>query len=210
MIGQPAWSVFRYLTYCFTAQKRTDKNKCDAAFAHDLLPLPLGIYFTPGGGTTYRGCVAPAPRATIIRMNKKMWLCAVGGVLLGAAVVQTAHVISDRNSRELFGQRLRCKALADKYVRDRSADGGMVDLSRVEFSRRRGSCIASTSEKLGLDVVTAAQLGIVQKPSDDIYSLNVVDLLTGEDLVTRTCTGRGSDNCAKSMEKRDEGFEEVR
>ncbi len=141
-------------------------------------------------------------------MNKKMWLCAVVGVLLGAAVIQTAHVITDRDSRELFGQRLRCKAMADKYVRDRSAVGGKVVLSRVEFSRRRGSCIASTSEQLGLDVATAAQLGIVQKPSDYIYSLNVVDLLTGEDLVTRTCTG--SDDCAKSMVKRDEEFEEVR
>ena len=59
-----------------------------------------------------------------------------------------------------------------------------------------------------LDAVTAAELGIVQKPSDSMFMLSVVDLLTGEDLVTRTCTG--SDDCAKSMQKRDEEFEEVR
>src|SRR6266446_8131255 len=77
----------------------------------------------------------------------KLWLCAAVGALVGAAGVQTAHVISDRNSRELFGQRLRCKALADKYVRGRSHT---IALSRVEFSRTRGSCIASTFEQVGL------------------------------------------------------------
>jgi hypothetical protein len=82
-------------------------------------------------------------------MNKKLWLWAAVGALVGAAGVQTAHVVGDRNSRELFSQRLRCKALADKYVKDRYAVGGTVVLSRVEFSRRRGSCIASTSEQLG-------------------------------------------------------------
>lgn len=141
-------------------------------------------------------------------MNKKLWLCAFLGAIVGATGVQIAHVISDRNSRELFGQRLRCKTLADKYLKEHSATSGAVVLGRVEFSRRRGSCIASTAEPLGLDAYTAAQLGLAQKPSEQMYMFKVVDLLSGEDLVTRTCTG--SDDCGKSMQKRDEEFEDAR
>lgn len=144
-------------------------------------------------------------------MNKKLWLCVAVGALAGAAAVQTAHVISDRNSRELFGQRLRCKALADKYAMGRSDS---LVLSRVEFSHSRGSCIASTFEQLGLDVTTEKQLGL--KPSaDHTYEFKIVDLLTGEDLMSRTCSTTkisiGSEpECSKSLQKRGEAFEEAR
>jgi len=144
-------------------------------------------------------------------MNRKLWLCAAVGALVGAAAVQTAHVVSDRNSRELFGQRLRCKALADKYVKGRSH---MVVISRVEFSRSRGSCIASTFEQVGLDAPTSGLLGL-KPPADQTYMFNVVDLLTGEDLATRTCATTkisiGSEpECNGSLQKRDEAFEEAR
>ncbi len=140
-------------------------------------------------------------------MNKKLWLCVAVGALVGAAAVQTAHVISDRNSRELFGERLRCKALADKYAKGRS---DTLVLSRVEFSHSRGSCIASTFEQLGLDAATEKQLGL--KPSADYtYEFKIVDLLTGEDLMSRTCSTTkisiGSEpECNKSLQKRDEAF----
>jgi hypothetical protein len=133
-------------------------------------------------------------------MKKKLWIWAVVGALVGAAVVQTAHVIGDRNSRELFSQRLRCKALADKYVKEHS--GTLVG------SRKRSSCIVSTFEQLGPDASTAKQLGLTQQPADQTYTLKVVDLLTGEDLITRYCTGNAE--CAENLPKRDEAFEESR
>jgi hypothetical protein len=142
-------------------------------------------------------------------MKKKLWIWAVVGALVGAAVVQTAHVIGDRNSRELFSQRLRCKALADKYVKEHSGTlVGTVVVSRVEFSRKRSSCIVSTFEQLGPDASTAKQLGLTQQPADQTYTLKVVDLLTGEDLITRYCTGNAE--CAENLPKRDEAFEESR
>lgn len=144
-------------------------------------------------------------------MRKKWWLYAAIGTLVGAAVVQTAHVISDRNSRELFAQRLRCKALADKYTKGRSAT---VVVSRVEFSHSRGSCIASTFEQLGLDAATEERLGLAPS-ADYIYQFKVVDLLTGEDVMSRTCSTTkisiGSEpECGDSLQKRDEAFEEAR
>ena len=144
-------------------------------------------------------------------MNKRLWLCVAVGALVGAVAVQTAHLVGDRSSRELFGQRLRCKALADKYVKGRS---DTVVLSRVEFSHSRGSCIASTFEQLGLDSATEKQLGL--KPSADYtYEFKVVDVLTGEDLMSRTCstakTSIGSEpECNASLQKRDEAFEKAR
>jgi hypothetical protein len=133
------------------------------------------------------------------------------GALVGAAAVQTVHVISGHNSPELFAQRLRCKALADKYVKGRS---NMPVLSRVEFSHSRGSCIASIFEQVGLDVPTSEQLGL--KPSaEQTYRFNVVDLLTGEDVMSRTCTTTkisiGSEpECTESLQKRDEAFDKAR
>lgn len=147
-----------------------------------------------------------------MNVNKKLWLWATVGALSGAAAVQTAHVINDRNTREVFDQRLRCKSLADKYVKGRHS--GIVIVSRVEYSRSRGSCIASTFEQFGLDTVAEAQLGL--KPSaEHTYMFNVVDLLTGEDLVNRTCTTSkvvisNEPDCVQSGQRRDAEFEAAR
>jgi hypothetical protein len=141
--------------------------------------------------------------------NRKLWLCVVVGALLGAAGVQAAYEIRDRNSRERFEQRLRCKALADKYVKVRSST---VILSHVEFSRSRSSCIASTFEQLGLDAARETQLGLGAS-TEHTNAFTVVDLLTGEELMTRMCTSRkvsiGSEpECSASVAKQQEMFNE--
>jgi hypothetical protein len=144
-------------------------------------------------------------------MNKKLMFCAAIGAVVGAAVVQTGHLIADRSTHEAFGQRLRCKALADKYVKESTQS---ISLSRVEFSHSRGSCIASISEQLGLGDSTAIELGL-KPPVDHTSMFKVVDLLTGEGLITRTCTSRNvpssdNDECAKTLQEIDEAFEKNR
>ena len=104
--------------------------------------------------------------------------------------------MSDRNSRELFGQRTRCKALADKYVKEHVSPYNMVVVDRIDFSHSRSSCIASTDE----------QLGPIQKTSPD-WTYKVVDLLTGEDLAWVPCSGETE--CAQSRQKRDEAFDKA-
>lgn len=130
-------------------------------------------------------------------MNKKLWLCAALGVLVGAACVQIAHVMSDRNSRELFGEHLRCKTLADKYVKEHVNPYYIVVVDHVEFSRSRSSCLVSTHE----------QFGPIQKSSSD-WTYKVVDLLSDENIAVLPCSGDGE--CAKSMQERDAAFEKVR
>lgn len=130
-------------------------------------------------------------------MNRKLWLCAAVGALVGAAGVQIAHIISDRDGRELFGQRLRCKTLADKYVKEKVSPYYLVVVDRIEFSRSRSSCIAATHE----------QFGPVQKSSSD-WTYKVVDLLSDEDINMMFCSG--NDDCIQRRQERDQAFEKAR
>jgi len=130
-------------------------------------------------------------------MNKKLWLCGAIGALVGAAGMQTAHVINDRH--ELFAQRLRCKALADKYVKEHSSPHFSVIIDRVEFSASRSSCIASTAE----------QIGDVRAPALSWdWTYEVVDLLNGETIAMLPCSGR--DECVQKMQEREQAFQKAR
>jgi len=112
-------------------------------------------------------------------MNKKLWLYAAVGALVGAAGVQTVHVIRDRH--ELFGQRLRCKVLADKYVKQYSNPHYFVIVDHIEFSYSRSSCVAATAE----------QMGDVHDPALSWdWTYKVVDLLNGETLTMLPCSGQ--------------------
>jgi hypothetical protein len=132
-------------------------------------------------------------------MDKKLWLCVLVGALVGAAGVRGAHLISDRNSRELFGQRLRCRGLAEEYVKEHSTPHYTVVVDHVEFSRSRSSCIAATDEQIG-DV---RNLSI----SWDL-TYKVVDLLTGETINTLRCSGQK--DCAQRMQDREQAFQKAR
>ena len=130
-------------------------------------------------------------------MNKNLWICAAVGALAGAAAVQTIHMIHDRRSQELFGERMRCKVLADGYTKDRSGLTTVV-VSRIEFSRGRSSCIVSTAEQL---------VAPLEKTSSN-FTFKIVDLLTGEELFSRMCTG--SDECAETLQKQQDAFADAR
>jgi hypothetical protein len=67
---------------------------------------------------------------------------------------------------------------------------------------------------LGLDAAAEERLGLAPS-ADYIYQFKVVDLLTGEDVMSRTCSTTkisiGSEpECSDSLQKRDEAFEEAR
>jgi hypothetical protein len=129
-------------------------------------------------------------------LNKKLWVCAAVGALVGATAVQTIHSIRDRSSRELFGERMRCKVLADRYVKDHSGLTTVV-VSRIEFSRGRSSCIVGTMEQL---------VAPMERPSSD-YTFKIVDLLTGEELFSRMCSGS---ECAETLQKQKDAFNDAR
>jgi hypothetical protein len=96
------------------------------------------------------------------------------GVLVGTGSVEAFHMIRDRNHRQVFEEKIRCKGLAEVYVKSNSEDESFVLLERVDYSPARNSCIASALE--------------VHEPghgSSEHY--RVVDLLSGETLYKGFC-----------------------
>lgn len=134
------------------------------------------------------------------------------GALIGAAGVQAIHVIHDRTDDALFKQRLRCKALADKYVKDNTSSLNKVVINRVEFSRSRNSCVVATTEHFSAqpleDAMVQKGLGTLgSSPAEDTV-IKIVDLLTGEQLFTRTCTK--FDECVVlSLQKQEDAFNDL-
>jgi hypothetical protein len=145
-------------------------------------------------------------------LNKQLWVCAVVGALVGAAAVQTFHTIHDRRNEDRFKEGLRCKALADKYVKDNASDSKGVVVNRVEFSRGRNSCILSVVEHFSTAPLEQAFLehGLPKftSPPLDNYTVKVVDLLTGEELFSRMCNG--SNECAQTLQKQEDVFKDAR
>jgi hypothetical protein len=65
------------------------------------------------------------------------------GAVAGALAVGIYNHLSARNAQETFEQHLRCRQLADEYVRKESDDTDTVFLRAVDYSRDSASCIAS-------------------------------------------------------------------
>jgi hypothetical protein len=122
---------------------------------------------------------------------KRLWpfvLVALISLCLGAALDEAMRTVRNRQSRardrdgdEVFQQRVRCKSLADDFVKKSSDDSTTLFLERVEFSSARHSCIGAFMR------VLAGKRGTV-------YSYEAIDILTGEALYSGTCVGNDANS----------------
>jgi hypothetical protein len=127
-----------------------------------------------------------------------------GTAHIGAGLVEGVQIIRDHdhNRREIFDQRLKCKKLAEDYVKANSDNYTSVFLDRADFSTSRNSCIASTNEHSGGAQFTTYKL---------------VDVVTGELLPTDFCDNHDSQSTSfcgngrdmKLRRERDEAFAKV-
>jgi len=143
---------------------------------------------------------------------KKLWqmvLIALVGICVGAALDEAVHVVRnrqsqaiDRDSNELFQRRVRCKSLADDFVKKSSDESTNLLLERVEYSPARHSCIGAFTR--------------VHGRRGTLYSFEAIDILTGETLYSGECTRENDANSRFScgngrdvqlIEKRDETLE---
>lgn len=92
------------------------------------------------------------------------------GVLIGGASVETFHRARDRQRREVFAQRLRCKSLAEDFAKNHTSSYLTMFVQRSDYSLARNTCIASDS------MLTETQ-----------NTFDVVDVITGEVLSTSHC-----------------------
>jgi len=107
---------------------------------------------------------------------KKLWIAISVGVLLGAGLTEAFHRFMDRRSRERFEMNLRCKQLADDFVKRGTSDYHDVMLNEVRFSSSRNQCVAS------IDEVSRTP------PLSDEWRYIVVDVLSGEILFSDICS----------------------
>ena len=122
------------------------------------------------------------------------------GAVVGVGGTETFHIIRDRHRRDFFEQRIRCKQLAEDYVKKNSDDYTTVFLDRTDFSVRRNSCVAATS---------TARRGL--------WNYDVIDVATGDNLYGDYCqddhptskTWCGNGRNISLGDKRDKAFDEA-
>lgn len=140
----------------------------------------------------------------------RLWrlvIVAIVALCAGAALDEGFHALRNGRAKsmvsaEAFQRRLRCKSLADQYVKQSSDDNSTMFVDRVEISPARNSCIAAVSR------AEHGQRGT-------LWSYETVDILTGETLFTGLCNqndqrsplfcGNGRDT--QLMDKRDKALE---
>ena len=131
-------------------------------------------------------------------MTRKITIMALmAGIVLGVAAIegfniyrQTHDTYRQTHDSQIFQERLRCKAVADAYVKentvlnDNSVTGRSVTLDKVDYSPARNSCVAELEE------TTYFRGGAL------VYQ-SVRDLLSGETLFSVNC----AKDCVEELQK---------
>ena len=112
-------------------------------------------------------------------MTRKITIMAViAGIVLGVTATEGFNVYRQSHNNRIFQERLRCKAVADAYVKENSTDSKedpfakswvTVTLDKVDYSPARNSCVAE------LDTTYWYAPTLLER-------LSVQDLLSGESL----------------------------
>jgi|ERR1035438_5621912 hypothetical protein len=127
------------------------------------------------------------------------------GIVLGAAATEGFHIYRQshdgqmfQHDSQIFQERLRCKAIADAYVKgENSSDsehGPYSTLDKVDYSPVRNSCVAE------------AEKAYYGPRAVVIYS--VQDLLSGDTLFSVICAGDCGEETLRSVYV-DRAFDEV-
>lgn len=117
-------------------------------------------------------------------MRTRVAIAFVSGLVIGLAAayvhsyfkLKPAARPSALSSQELLKERVRCKGLADTFVKSRSNADTTMFLEMVDYSPSRASCIAA--------VHSATSAG---KVAIDVMDYEVIDVLTNESLYWDSC-----------------------
>jgi hypothetical protein len=121
-------------------------------------------------------------------MTRKITIMAlIAGIVLGAAATEGFNIYRQSHDSRIFQERLRCKAVADAYVKENSTDFKeddstaqswvTVTLDKVDYSPARNSCVAELETTYSSQRVALA----------NFEDLSVRDLLSGETLFSSRC-----------------------
>jgi hypothetical protein len=107
-------------------------------------------------------------------LNLKTTVVLVIGILLGSITIEAIHIIRDKHRHQVFEERLRCKELADAYLKAETEEDSYTTLDRVDFSPSRNSCIVATRQ-------------LTYRHWSERF--DVVDVISGEALFHGRCNG---------------------
>lgn len=102
----------------------------------------------------------------------------IAGIVLGAAATEGFNFYRQSHDSQIFQERLRCKAVADAYVKEENStdpEHVFVDLEKVDYSHARNTCVAEVEKTL-------------YASSGYVITETVQDLLSGETLFSTACT----------------------
>jgi hypothetical protein len=73
--------------------------------------------------------------------SKITTMALTAGIVLGGAATEGINIYRLTHSSRIFQQRLRCKTVADAYVKDKSSDqkGGYLTLIKVDHATQRNT-----------------------------------------------------------------------
>ncbi|MGO9274049.1 MAG: hypothetical protein ACLQOO_28065 [Terriglobia bacterium] len=110
-------------------------------------------------------------------------MAVIAGIVLGAAATEGFNVYRQSRDSQIFQERLRCKAVADAYVKENITDKNSTEpikiyweLDKVDYGPGRNSCVAELESNY-------------YSPGEVSHVENVKDLLSGETLFSVSCTG---------------------
>jgi len=111
----------------------------------------------------------------------------LSGIVLGAAATEGFNVYRQSHDSQIFQERLRCKAVADAYVKEETStdpEHVFLTLDKVDYSPARNSCVAE------LESISFFKGGAL------IFQ-SVQDLLSGETLFSLQC----NKDCVEMLQK---------
>jgi len=114
------------------------------------------------------------------------------GLICGGGGVELYHRSHDEQA--MFDQKMRCRALAEEYVKKRTDSGIGAALQRDDYSPARNSCIAEETD----EIVGTGQI---------IWSFAIVDVVTGQQLFFTSCHEIIGDCSNQATAARDKAFE---
>ena len=97
---------------------------------------------------------------------------------LGGGSVEYLHQRSDQQSKQAFDQKLRCKVLADEYIRGVQSkdENRAADLNQVDYSKSSNTCFASINVLKTYGASTPAETSWMDYELVDLVS-GKVDLI---------------------------------
>jgi hypothetical protein len=103
-------------------------------------------------------------------------LALIAGFAVGGGSVEYIHQRNDQQSKQAFDQKLRCKALADAYIRTQNKDEtALSNIDEVGYSQSTNTCFAAVHEYETFGQATWVEYSLIDLTSGKIDSIGSCD-----------------------------------